>query len=484
MVNEILEIKSKIDKYKKVAFISGNFNILHIGHQRLFKFAKENADVLVVGVNRDDKNRNLIDAKLRLEGVINSIFVDYALIIEDYLKSIELLKPDVVIKGREFENQKNLEFDILKEYGGKLIFNSGDIGFSSYELLINEFKNSYLKLQYPKDYLEKHNISNKRIAKTLNSFSSLKVAVIGDTIVDEYVICDPIGMSQEDPTIVVTPISSQKFLGGASIVAAHAASLGAYVDFYSVIGDDEKKEFLKEELKKFNVNSFLFEDDTRPTTVKKRFRANEKTLLRVNYLKSHTISKDIENEILSIFQKKVQNYDILILSDFSYGVLSHNFARKIIDVSKNYDILISADSQSSSQTGDIKKFKNVDIVTPTEREARLALNDFESGLVILSEKIAKQIECKNLIITLAQEGVFIFAGYKGKDMLIDRICALNLNAKDVAGAGDSFLVATTLAYRINGDIWESAYIGSLAAAIQVGRVGNTPLNKSDLLKNL
>ena len=106
--------------------------------------------------------------------------------------------------------------------------------------------------------------------------------MIGDTIVDEYVQCDPLGMSQEDPTIVVTPIMTNKFLGGAGIVAAHARALGAgKVSFITVTGDDESSVYVAEKLKAYGVDSKIIKDDSRPTTVKKRYRAGNKTLLRV-----------------------------------------------------------------------------------------------------------------------------------------------------------------------------------------------------------
>ena len=386
MIEKIKEIKQKIGDDRVISFVSGNFNILHIGHQRLLRFAKENSDILVVGVNKYDPNTSLIDANLRLEGILNSIFVDYALIIDNYLECIKYLKPDIIVKGKEHENMQNPEYDILKEYGGKLIFSSGNIGFSSFELLQHEFKDIELKkIKKPKNYFLRHNIDIKKIKNTIEDFSKLNIAVIGDTIIDEYIICDPIGMSQEDPTIVITPISNKLFLGGASIVAAHTSSLGASVDYYSVTGKDNIATFAHKELAAYGVNSYLYEDITRPTTLKQRYRANDKTLLRVNHLKAHSIDKAIQNTILKDFEKNQKKYDLVIFSDFSYGNLSLSLINQIIDICKKNNIYISADSQSSSQTGDITKFCNIDLLTPTEREARFGVNDFESGLIVLSD---------------------------------------------------------------------------------------------------
>ncbi|QOG12171.1 PfkB family carbohydrate kinase [Arcobacter sp. FWKO B] len=486
MLEQIKQIKESIDKTKTVAFVAGNFNILHTGHQRLLKFAKENADILVVGVNEKDDLTDLIDKELRLEGILNSVFVDYALIVDDYLECILLLRPDIVVKGKEHENEENLEEELLKSYGGKLLFSSGTIGFSSFELLKKEFMNIDLNtIQTPVEYFNRHNIYKKNLKDIIDNFQNLNIAVFGDTIVDEYIICDPVGMSQEDPTIVVTPLSNQLFLGGASIVAAHARGLGANVDYYSVIGEDSTTNYVKDMLDNYKVNSFLYKDKTRPTTLKQRFRASDKTLLRVNHLKSHSIAKEFQQKILEKFRELKSKYDLVIFSDFSYGSLPKTLVDNITRICNENNIFISADSQSSSQNGDICRFINANLLTPTEREARLGINDFESGLVVLSDKIQKKLNCQYLITTLGKEGILIFAGRNQKgDILIDKLSALNISPKDVAGAGDSFLTATSLSLALGNNIWESAYIGSLCAAIQVGRLGNVPIQKDEVLKEL
>jgi sugar/nucleoside kinase (ribokinase family) len=121
------------------------------------------------------------------------------------------------------------------------------------------------------------------------------------------------------------------------------------------------------------------------------------------------------------------------------------------------------------------------LMTPTEREARLALKDFESGLVVLAEKLREKSRAENVFITLDKEGLLIHAGVQGKgNFFTDRLEAMNKNPVDPAGAGDSLLTCSALALATGSDIWQSAYMGALAAACQVGRNGNIPLTPSDL----
>jgi rfaE bifunctional protein kinase chain/domain len=470
---------------KKVAFVYGNFNILHPGHLRLLKFAKESCKYLVVGVNSDKlaNNANLLQEDIRLESIKATSYVDEAFLLnEDILEYIKRKKPDVLVKGKEFENRYNPEEEIMKSYGGKILFSSGEIGFSSLNLL-NDFDTSFLNLSHDNKFIKRHKVEKSKLVDYINKFSNLNVLVIGDTIIDEYITCDAIGMSQEDPTIVVTPISNKKFIGGAAIVASHAKTLGAKVSYISVAGADENFDYTQEYLTQLGINTYLLKDSSRPTTLKQRFRAQNKTLLRVNHLKQHNISKDLEEKILKKISNTNENFDLIIFSDFSYGVLTKKVIKNITSYSQKKSIFMVADSQSSSQIGDIAKFKNMDIVTPTEREIRLSINDFESGLVVLSEKLHEKSDAKYIFTTLGSEGVMIYNSNKN-ELLTDNISALNVNPKDVSGAGDSFLTSTSMAKIVGASIWESAYIGSLAAAIQVSRVGNIPIKKDELIKEI
>ena len=464
--------------------MSGDFNILHPGHLRLLKFAKESGHYLIVGVNRDNGSIKGVSQDIRLESIKATSYVDEAFILDiSAVEYIQKYKPDIVVKGKEHENKDNLELDIISAYGGKLLFSSGEIGFSSMDLLRQEFLSLSDNLNHSWEYLKRHDLELNTLKDIIDKFSTLKILVIGDTIVDEYITCEPLGMSQEDPTIVVSPLATNKFIGGAAIVASHARTLGADVKFISVVGDDENKQYVQNSLENLEIDTSLYCDNTRPTTLKQRFRASNKTLLRVNHLKQHSVSKDIENEILTNIKNCIDDVDLIIFSDFSYGLLTNKIIKNISKLGSEKKVLMAADSQSSSQIGDISKFKNMTLVTPTEREIRLSLNDFESGLVILSEKLSKKTSAKYIFTTLGAEGVMIYNNHQDK-LLTDNIKALATTVKDVSGAGDSLLTCSSLALAVGANIWQSAYLGSFAAAIQVSRVGNIPIKKEEILEKL
>lgn len=481
----VKEIIKKAQNKDRIVFVSGTFNIVHPGHLRLLRFASECGDYLVVGVLSDELTSAQLKEETRLEGVQAISWVNQAFILtvppQDLISE---LKPAMVVKGKEHENQENVELKTIDSYGGKLLFGSGDTTFSSLELLRQESELiNHSTIIKPSKYFNHHGINIEIFSNILERIKVLNVCVIGDIIVDEYVECDALGMSQEDPTIVVTPIVSKKFLGGAGIIAAHARSLGAEkVSLMSVIGDDEPGHYASNKLKEYGVDTTLLVDDSRPTTWKMRYRANNKTLLRVNHLRQHKLSRSQQEEIFKKIKSKLNKVDLLIFADFNYGVLPQELVEQITHECMERGIMIAADSQSSSQMGDISRFKNASLITPTEREARLALGNFEDGLVVLADKLRKKTRAQNIIITLGAEGLLVHAGLPGDNKwLTDRLDALNTSPKDTAGAGDCLLVCTAMSMVVGYTIWESVYLGSIAAACQVGRIGNIPLTAKELM---
>lgn len=488
LIETLKEISQLSKAAQRVVFVSGTFNIVHPGHLRLLRFASECGDFLVVGVLPDDLAKNAkLNQITRLEGVAAISWVNYALVLPaPPVEFIRQLMPAVVVMGNEHENDSSFELEAVKSYGGQLLFSSGDTSFSSLDLIRKEFIDFDPRtIQIPHEYMARHGIQASRLIELLNNFQKLKVCVVGDLIVDEYITCQPLGMSQEDPTIVVTPIDSTRFVGGAGIVAAHAAGLGAEAIFLSITGADSTREFALDRLKEDGVSATLLIDESRPTTLKQRFRSKGKSLLRVSYLHQGAISVELQQRLLAALENAIEKADLLVFSDFNYGCLPQPLVDQIASMARRHGVVLAADSQSSSQVGDISRFRGMDLLTPTEREARISMRSHEDGLVVLAEQLRQQAEARNVLLKLGEEGVLIHAG-DGKlaDWLTDRVDALNTSPRDVAGAGDSLLITSAMTLASGGSIWEAACLGSLAAAVQVGRVGNTPIQTDELMQEI
>lgn len=483
----VAEICLRAGPGKRVVFVSGNFNIVHPGHLRLLQFAADCGDFLVVGVTDDMLPAVTIPAEMRLEGVKAIGIVNYAFLLRERPEAfIAKLKPAVVVKGKEYENRRNPEREAVELYGGKLLFGSGEVRFSSLDLLQRELlETNFSSIRKPLDFPRRHGFGFEDLIGVVRRFVGLRIVVVGDLIVDEYINCDPLGMSQEDPTIVVTPIRSDRFIGGAGIVAAHARGLGASVHYVGVTGRDATSSHAEETLAKFRVDSNFIVDESRPTTLKQRYRADGKTLLRVSHLKQHDISRELAERVFNCVSSALDRCDLLIFADFNYGCLPQSLVERIVECCHEKKILMVADSQASSQVSDVSRFRGMCLLTPTEHEARLAVRDYSSGLVVLAEQLRAKAEAQQLFITLGAEGLLIHArDGAGGEILTDQLPAFNTSPKDVSGAGDSLLTCASMALAVEADVWRAAYLGCVAAACQVSRVGNLPLSAEELIMEL
>ena len=483
----LAEVRGMAGDTGRVVFVSGNFNIVHPGHLRLLQFAADCGDFLVVGVTSDSSPAVSVPAQMRLEGVRAIGIVDHAFLMDCPPESfIAELRPAVVVKGKEYESRENPEREAVEKYGGTLLFGSGEVRFSSLDLLQRELlETNFSSIRKPVDFPERHGFRFEDLINVVRRFGTLKVIVAGDLIVDEYINCDPLGMSQEDPTIVVTPIRSDLFVGGAGIVAAHARGLGAEVRYFCVTGRDATSAYAKKTLDKYRVANEFIVDESRPTTLKQRYRANGKTLLRVSHLRQHAISIELCDAMFEKISGALDDCDLLIFSDFNYGCLPQSLVSRLIAQCRRKGVMMVGDSQASSQISDVSRFTGMSLLTPTEHEARLAVHDYSSGLVVLAESLRRKADARQLFITLGAEGLLIHAPDKsGSECLTDQLPALNTSPKDVSGAGDSLLTCASMALAVGADVWQSAYLGSIAAACQVSRVGNSPLNAEELVMEL
>lgn len=462
--------------------MSGKFAVIHSGHIRLFMFAKTIGINLTVAL--DTEGLDEAEIEWRSSFLKNQEFVDEVVLFKaDIEKTILQIKPDIIIKGSEFSSRPNIEKEIVSTYGGELIFSSGSTFFSERDLLNSD---EAISVDYsekiPKDFLKRNGISLSEITKQILKFNTVKVCVIGDIIIDEYINCHPLGMSREEPNIVVTPIDSQKFLGGAGIVAAHTVGLGATTNLITITGKDEAGLWAVSKAAEYGITIQSIEDKTRPTNLKQRYKAGLQTLLKVSHLSQDVVSDNIQDQIINKFEKIATDTDLLILSDFSYGVLTKEVTTELIKIAKLKGLVIAADSQTSSQLGDLSQFANVDLITPTETEARLELKDQKSGLAVIADKLRNKINSKSIIIKLGADGLVI-NGVKSDGTLLnlDALPSLNQNPIDVSGAGDSLLAASSLAITIENNLAKASLIGSLAAAIQIGRIGNIPIEKEKII---
>ena len=211
---------------KKIVHCHGVFDLLHVGHIKHFKEARTFGDVLVVSITPDEfvnkgPGRPAFSTSLRLEALSALESVDYVVANKwpTAKEIIKIIQPNVYCKGPDYKNQSDDitgkitdEEDAVKLVGGKIMY-TDDITFSSSSLL-NKFGNIYSKEQelFIRNIEDKY--SFEMIQKKLEGINKLKVLVIGETIIDQYVFCEALGKSGKEPVLVLRDLETQEYLGG------------------------------------------------------------------------------------------------------------------------------------------------------------------------------------------------------------------------------------------------------------------------------
>jgi len=466
----------------------GHFDLIHPGHLRYLQYAKTLANNLVVALMSDKElngeNQKSYLEDERAESVANLQIVDNVIVLNNELTLdclIDIVKPKVLVLGKEFEQnqseQINLAVNAVMNHG-KVVFHAGETHYFNANLL---FKNVADIEVTSKNQLNKicknYKITLRDLQKKLSNFSNSKLVVIGDTIVDNYVACDALGMSAEAPVLVVKELENREFIGGAAIVASHVAALGAKCHYISVVGKDDQSNMVSKSLIGQDIGIDLIVDESRPTTYKTRYMVENQKLFRVSRIKDHKISAEIEQKIIDKLTVLAPNIDGILVSDFIYGVITQNILDVIIKLSKQFNIKLYGDLQCSSQAGKVSKFSDFDLITPTEKESRIALDDNESGIEWLATTLLKNTNAKNMLMKLGSDG---FIAYSKN--LIDRqdFPALAVNPVDVTGAGDSLFAVMSVSLSSGANLIEASVIGTCMASLAVKEIGNTPITNDRL----
>ena len=256
----------------------GHFTTIHSGHIRYLKHAKRLGKTLVVALKGDDnidgRNKYAFNENERAEALSLLSIADFILFIgKEKLKNIvSLLNPKIVVLGKEFEDPESTKYlrdeyeiqDILdvirlkENMGYKIEFHAGEITYANTDLLKSSQSELFIARQNLfLDTCSRESITSEKLLSSISSWNNAHLLVIGDTIVDEYAACEPLGLSAEAPVVVVKEVQKKEFIGGAAIVASHIRALGTKCSFLSVTGDDSLSKMVEKEMQKREILELL-----------------------------------------------------------------------------------------------------------------------------------------------------------------------------------------------------------------------------------
>lgn len=315
----------------------------------------------------------------------------------------------------------------------------------------------------------------------LEKIKTLKVLVIGDVMLDQYIWGDATRISPEAPVPVVRVEHDTYSAGGAANVAINVATLGAKSELCGWVGPDLYGEHLQNIIKGFSVSfdeAFIHKKE--PTILKSRVMVQKQQLCRLdrergpsNYLLDKPF---VEKHLFP----KVKEADALIFSDYGKGVVTTELIEMVQAFAKG-SCFIAKDPKPRRSLS----FKGIDLMTPNRKEAlQLAGIELEVGEAFPKEEVCKKIweiyQPKNLVVTLGADGMLI--SREGK--VEDHIPTYAQEVYDVSGAGDTVITAITLALTAGSSLHEAAHFGNTAAGIVVSKVGTAPVSADEILETV
>jgi rfaE bifunctional protein kinase chain/domain/rfaE bifunctional protein nucleotidyltransferase chain/domain len=487
----ISELKSK---GKKIVHCHGVFDLLHIGHIKHFEEAKTFGEVLIVSITPDEfvnkgPGRPAFTTSLRLESIAALECVDYVFANKwpTAEKAIKIIQPDIYCKGPDYKDHSDDitgkikdEEETVELVGGKILY-TDDITFSSSSLL-----NKYGDLHSQELELFVRGIANKytfeSIKLKLEELKKLKVLVIGETIIDQYVFCEALGKSGKEPVLVIRDLETQEYLGGALAIARHLSDFCSDVSVLSCLGEDhEYKSFIEENIED-NIHLNLLGKINSPTIVKRRFvdHIDRKKILGVYSINDNDLSKAEESEFIESFDKLFEEHDLIIISDYGHGIITPNIANYISE--KNKFISLNAQVNAANiGTHNIRKYHDIDCLVVNATELQHEMRQREGDLEKLAIKLKNAINANYISVTRGRAGAFILNGNKP----IVTCPGFALEVVDKIGSGDALLalLSVSIYNKIDEDL--SLLIASIAAAQSVESIGNSsPVNKVKLLKTI
>ncbi len=317
------------------------------------------------------------------------------------------------------------------------------------------------------------------ISGLFDSFSKMRIGVIGDVMLDTYMWGHVERISPEAPVPVVSLDKEELRIGGAGNVALNLAALGAKAHILSVTGQDENAENLERLLKENNIDTtYLVKSSHRITTNKIRIISRNQQMMRLDA----EITTDLEEEDEELLVSAIQQFiakakpDALVFEDYNKGVLTKNIIQKAIMYCQGKRVLMAVDPKSKN----FFEYKGVDLFKPNLKEVREAFNlHFENISVDLLTDIHQRLKEKLRhdisLITLSEKGIF-YQNEKNKAIIPSHLRKIS----DVSGAGDTVIAVASLVYAATGNIHLAAEVSNIAGGLVCEQVGTIAVDRDRL----
>lgn len=479
----------------------GCFDIVHPGHVRHLQQARRLGDALLVTVTSDagvDKGpgRPLFSEDLRAESLAALDCVDYVHINHQPSAAdlLEITRPDVYVKGREYETNTDPRFarerEVVESHGGRVVFSSGDVVFSSTALIASMENESESQHDQIRRLLGRHMITPSSVQATIESFRGRRVAVIGECITDTYLFCDRPDIAGESPIMTLRPLETRTFDGGAAIIARHLAALGAEPVLITGHPATRDAAALRRRLDDDRIETRWVLTD-HPIVEKQRYLVGQQKVMKVDLAVASELDASQQSELLDLAASACDSCEAAIIVDFGQGLLTGEMIRQLcLTIRERVNILTG---DVSGRRSSLAHFRDADALCPSEPELRDALHDHTSGLSAVVWGLMRTTGSRGAIVTMGAEGLIAFdrlpegdtdeADWRSR-IVGEHVPALCPAPIDALGCGDAMLAVVTLALASGLSLGHASIFGAVTAAQQARRLGNTVVGVGELREGL
>lgn len=486
---------------ERVVHCHGCFDIVHPGHVRHLQFARGLGDRLIVSITPDEHvgkgaGRPMFSADLRAENLAALGLVDWVCVNDAPTATplLERLRPDVYVKGREYESNHDPRFAAEKaaveRHSGRVVYSSGDVVFSSTAIVgalrrgesgdpfapIDPVARALARLRL------EHDLGFEAMSARLDAARGLRALVIGEAMIDRYVSCAWPRVAGEAPMLALRPIDQTAYDGGSAAIALHAAALGASVDLIAPLPDDPEAAALSERLAAAGVRVHPVRV-AGTMAVKERLLVGREKLVKIDRVQPIALDSRARAAWLGIASDLAAGADAAIVADYGSGALGPAMIGDLFATLRPRARVLCGDVSGGLPS--LHAMADADWLSPTEAEIREAAGHSDRSLPAVAWDLARRTRARFVTVTMGAEGLVAFRraelthDHDGAPSMLAGVHIPSLADRivDPLGCGDALLAAASLSLAVRpNDPVAAAYLGSAAAAVAAEAIGNAPIN--------
>ena len=483
--NELKKIRSQF-KSKKIILCHGVFDLFHLGHLNYLKLAKKHGDLLIVSITKDEfvnkgPNRPFYKEDKRIEMIAALEIVNFIVIniYQSPIKLIKNLKPNFYIKGKDYKNLKSdktgeiyNEKKAIEKIGGKLITTESELLSSSN--LINNYSNFFSSSQKKQLNLINSDYSLKEIETYISKISNIKIQIIGEPIIDRYILAKPKNLASKSPCISSSLISEENHLGGVFGIANNALELGCNVTSNFILGKNDNFKKIINTLASKKMKFDFIETNDYYNVVKTRYidPFHKQKMFEIAITNEKECSNDNYKKLIKKIELNSKKNDLILIADFGHYCINNEIASKLDKIKKFKSINVQSNSQNLGFNL-LSKYNNFQICCIDEKELRLNFRNRDSNIkdILLKHKLKKD---QLLSITLDKNG-----SISKQNSKFYSSCSFANNVRDTIGAGDAYLLMNSLLHFLECPIELNIFLSNVYAGLATQIHGNSSSIKLD-----